>query len=464
MTYDVDSNPHISHTDVMDAIRIMIQATGNITLKDDLGDIFGTFSAPTVTTTASPKQSSKPKPFPPTTSQEFAKSVAISAASSTLTWAWGKALPAVKTTLRRQVVTSLKLSGSVQITRVLKFISDKCKIFINFTDLAATSDDLAIPVSGTCVFQCEGRLYWLQSVRNTDTRGGKAECSMVLSTYGRDPSHNTRLCTLAFRHDESSTSGNSVVIRIADGNGHINTMCSITTRPLKNILKSEEVQKNVIDVIDQWLTRKDWYHEKGFAYKKTFILHGPPGSGKTSLVRSLAAEIGYSILIVDFQNFTDESLLTLFATKIEKRTVVLFEDFDADDIVLDRAIKNQPKSNTDDVSDKNVSYARGKTRLTLKGILNALQGMIPLDEILVFMTTNVLRDIDPALTRPGRVDGIVYVGEVGDSEIKRYINDIFPDYIIPDVTFHPILGCRLEALYFEHQLSPDDWVDAIPKL
>lgn len=90
--------------------------------------------------------------------------------------------------------------------------------------------------------------------------------------------------------------------------------------------------------------------------------------------------------------------------------------------------------------------------------------MVPLDEVLIFMTTNVLKDVDPALTRPGRVDGIVLVGEVDDTEVKRYIKDIFPDYDIPNVTFAPILGCQLESLYFEHQSSPDDWVAAIPKM
>lgn len=52
---------------------------------------------------------------------------------------------------------------------------------------------------------------------------------------------------------------------------------------------------------------------------------------------------------------------------------------------------------------KNKAY-EGVTRLTLSGLLNAIDGVNSAEDRVLFMTTNYLDRLDEALIRPGRVD------------------------------------------------------------
>jgi mitochondrial chaperone BCS1 len=47
-----------------------------------------------------------------------------------------------------------------------------------------------------------------------------------------------------------------------------------------------------------------------------------------------------------------------------------------------------------------------------------LDGVVAAEERMVFMTTNHIENLDPALTRPGRVDSKVYMGNVTENQAK----------------------------------------------
>lgn len=55
------------------------------------------------------------------------------------------------------------------------------------------------------------------------------------------------------------------------------------------------------------------------------------------------------------------------------------------------------------------AYA-GLNRVTFSGLLNCLDGVASTEARILFMTTNYLERLDPALVRPGRVDVKEYIG------------------------------------------------------
>ena len=55
-------------------------------------------------------------------------------------------------------------------------------------------------------------------------------------------------------------------------------------------------------------------------------------------------------------------------------------------------------------SNSSIHYYQGLNRLTLSGLLNAIDGVTSSEGRIVFMTTNYVDKLDPALIRPGRVD------------------------------------------------------------
>ncbi|KHJ77931.1 hypothetical protein OESDEN_22449 [Oesophagostomum dentatum] len=55
---------------------------------------------------------------------------------------------------------------------------------------------------------------------------------------------------------------------------------------------------------------------------------------------------------------------------------------------------------------------QGMTRVTFSGLLNAIDGVGSAEERILFMTTNYVERLDPALIRPGRVDRKQLFGNV----------------------------------------------------
>ena len=65
-------------------------------------------------------------------------------------------------------------------------------------------------------------------------------------------------------------------------------------------------------------------------------------------------------------------------------------------------------------------------RLTFSGLLNAIDGVTSTEGRIVFMTTNYLERLDPALIRPGRVDRMQYVGHCTHHQLRQMFANFFP--------------------------------------
>ncbi len=65
--------------------------------------------------------------------------------------------------------------------------------------------------------------------------------------------------------------------------------------------------------------------------------------------------------------------------------------------------------------------------MTLSGLLNAIDGVTSTEGRIVFMTTNYVERLDPALIRPGRVDFKQYIGYCSKEQLKNMFTNFYPD-------------------------------------
>jgi chaperone BCS1 len=132
-------------------------------------------------------------------------------------------------------------------------------------------------------------------------------------------------------------------------------------------------------------------------------LTGPPGSGKTSIIKAISLKYKRPLYTISFtKQLTDESFIDL-ATEIKNDSIVLIEDIDA--FFVDRQ-----------AVDINISFS---------AFINFLDGALCTGSgIITFITANNPERLDPALIRPGRVDRIVKFEAPKKNEIRCAYKDL----------------------------------------
>lgn len=133
----------------------------------------------------------------------------------------------------------------------------------------------------------------------------------------------------------------------------------------------------------KWLAMRQWYQDRRVPHHRGYTVSGPPGSGKTTLAREIAAELDLPIHEVDLATHTNQDLDRTWR-KISAHTpcVVLMEDVDG----VFRGRKP----------------AHDGIRLTFDALLKSVDGAARHDGVLLFLTSNHPEHLDPALVRPGR--------------------------------------------------------------
>lgn len=226
----------------------------------------------------------------------------------------------------------------------------------------------------------------------------------------------------------------------------------INDRPLASVVVPPASLQKLLKAVDDFYSMRDWYAQRGVPHKICILLHGVPGTGKTSLVKALAGHYGVNIYKMNINQLSDESL-EYALSQVPKGNLVLLEDVDSSAAVQKRvgqAALEQAALTVDAVPQHKSS---GAEPLSLTGVLNAFDGVIPLDNTLLVFTTNHLERLDPAVFRPGRVDVLLELGAMRDAEIKRYIDYVYGEQDLSAYTFGPVAGCFIYSLLVEYKAN-----------
>ena len=290
-----------------------------------------------------------------------------------------------------------------------------------------------IPGPGKHILRYKTAFLMVNRVRETksmDFQMGRPWETITLTTLYSQRHIFEDLFTEAHKLAQQSTEGKTIVYT-SRGTSWEKFGDPRRKRPLASVILDEGVKERIVGDVKDFLNSGKWYYDRGIPYRRGYLLHGPPGSGKSSFIQALAGELDYNIAMLNLseRGLTDDRLNYLL-TIIPRRTIVLLEDADA-------AFSNRR------VQTDNDGY-RG-ANVTFSGLLNALDGVASAEERVLFLTTNHVDRLDEALVRPGRVDMTVRLGEATRWQIEHLWDRFYGDLDVEGVWKSRFVG-RLAQL------------------
>ncbi|AFC56233.1 cell division protein 48 [Mycobacterium paraintracellulare] len=179
---------------------------------------------------------------------------------------------------------------------------------------------------------------------------------------------------------------------------------------LEDVGDMAEARQALTEAVLWPLQHPDTFARLGVDPPRGVLLYGPPGCGKTFVVRALASTGQLSVHAVKGSELMDK-----WVGSSEKAVRELFRrarDSAPSLVFLDEVDALAPR--------RGQSFDSGVTDRVVAALLTELDGVDPLRDVVVLGATNRPDLIDPALLRPGRLERLVFV-EPPDAAARRDI-------------------------------------------
>ena len=159
---------------------------------------------------------------------------------------------------------------------------------------------------------------------------------------------------------------------------------------------SDSKSEEVINEIEHFWTLREVFKAYGYVHKRGFLLHGPPGSGKTSTIAIVAEEMvkrGGIVILADNPSLVSDMLRNMREVEPVRPVVVILED-------IDSIIENHGDEDT----------------------LSLLDGENSIDSVVYLATTNYPENLeDRIINRPSRFDRVVKIGTPSAEARRQYL-------------------------------------------
>ncbi|HZU95440.1 MAG TPA: ATP-binding protein [Planctomycetota bacterium] len=171
-------------------------------------------------------------------------------------------------------------------------------------------------------------------------------------------------------------------------------------RPAKvtwdDLVLPAKVGEELRATVKEFFASAELYRSHGIPHRRGILLAGPPGNGKTSILRAIASEAKVPVVVATLDN----------PNRVHNTR-----------LAFDRAVSLAPAIACFEDLDAMVGDGPG-----LSQFLNCLDGLEPLEGVLVVATTNRPDRIDPAIAkRPSRFDRIFVIPDPDSAQRSAYL-------------------------------------------
>ena len=255
----------------------------------------------------------------------------------------------------------------------------------------------------------------------------------------------------------------------------------------------------LLDKLDFFVNNNQWYENNGVPHTLGVGLHGPPGTGKTSIIKCIANYLNRHIIVIPLNKIkTQGQFMAAFNEEtynkdnaknsigFEKK-IIVFEDIDCMiDLVKDRSKEKdntaaraskdgknkEEKSESEktgelikavitDIRNEDDSQltsfmkksSKDQDDLTLSFVLNVIDGIRETPGRVMIITSNFYNQLDKALTRPGRIDVSLEMKNASINVIEEmyeyYYDELMPQNVKEKLRDNIISPAVINNIRFE---------------
>jgi AAA+ superfamily predicted ATPase len=166
-----------------------------------------------------------------------------------------------------------------------------------------------------------------------------------------------------------------------------------------DLVISKTVERQVIGDLRNFFANKKWFEDQRLPYRRGYLLQGPPGNGKTSLIRVIMNTFqmnAHAPQLLSKKMDDTEFVKIVASVGSQAPAILLLEDID----------RGFPKTGV-------------RCNISMGQLLNSLDGVSDYKGLIVIATANEPEVLDPAiLKRPGRFDRVVFFDNP-DADLRR---------------------------------------------
>jgi len=281
---------------------------------------------------------------------------------------------------------------------------------------------------------------------------------LVELSLQQTPSYADKECISITKFGRSHQLFHDIMEQLATARAEEMTLCDVYNngwgyaprnpkRSFDSVCAEPELIDQLKSALERFLSREAWYRDLGVPWQFGIMLHGPPGTGKTSIVKAIAAHLDRGIAYIPCARI---GVLTEAMSELPRNSILVIEDIDA--APSTHARDEEEKSPQPQIIGSDIS-----------NILNALDGVMARHGRILIATTNHLDKLDPALLRPGRIDLCLEVGYIKGPTLERFIRRFFPD--CPELPGLAARDARLTGAQVQNELLQcRNWREAVQRL
>lgn len=289
-------------------------------------------------------------------------------------------------------------------------------------------------------FYFEGRYYWF-SMREMESSGSEMVKSKVtIYSYGLSIKSLERLVkTFCVKPSEKNgiyTESNRLREPWARN-------CDLQEITLDDLILPSALREMITSKLDWFMNNREWYQKRFLDYKLNILLEGPPGTGKSYLIKAIANYLERDMYLLNVHKSDDA--FNDATRAIPSNGLGIIEDFDDNHSMLKR---------TDSDGEAVVRKSSG---IKLSTMLNYLQGVNSSNGSVTMLSTNHIELLDPAIYRESRIDLPIHVGPMENEQIYQYMARMYSPEQAAEIkeVFLPTTAAALSKFFMSNIDSID---------